>query len=238
MNRGAKAFLVVGACLSLCAVPAFAGAVAPVAAAEYPWSGTVRVTTNIGSSCTGALVGRSTVVTAAHCLYNKRTGAMLSAVSLHVLFGYDRGDFRLHSLVAQAVTDPAYRPGEARGDNVARDWAVLSLATPAPESATILPVIDSVAVGTVARMAGFRQSKGQILTGDADCAVRWLRPAGSGAVIGHDCASEHGVSGAPLLVRQDGRWAVAGVLVGTLNGQPGLAVAAGAAGFRATLATR
>jgi len=118
--------------------PAAAGTVAPVAAGEYPWSGYVRVTTNTGTSCTGALVGRSTVVTAAHCLYNRRTRAMLSAVSLHVLFGYDRGEFRLHSLVDQVVTDPAFVPGEARSANVVRDWAVLHITTAAPASAAIL----------------------------------------------------------------------------------------------------
>ena len=215
--------------------PVLAGAVTPVSAGDYPWSGYVRVTTNIGTSCTGALVGPSTVVTAAHCLYNRHTQAMLGAGSLHVLFGYDRGAFRQHSLVDRTVTDPAFVPGQSSSSNVVRDWAMLHITTPAPASATILPVSGTVAPGTAARLAGFRQSKAQILTGDVDCHIQWVRPSPSGDMLGHDCASEHGVSGAPLLVRQGDHWALAGLRVGTRNAQPGMAVAVAANAFSGRL---
>ena len=57
----------------------------PVDPNEPPWNAVAKVQTTTGNHCTGALIGPSTVLTAAHCLYNPRTRAMLQPVSLHVL---------------------------------------------------------------------------------------------------------------------------------------------------------
>ena len=65
-----------------------------------PWNAIVKVQTNIATRCTGALVGPSTVMTAAHCLYNRRTHALLRPGSLHVLFGYEPGGHFWHAQVA------------------------------------------------------------------------------------------------------------------------------------------
>src|SRR5436853_4346260 len=72
----------------------------PVDPNAPPWNAVVKVQTNIGSRCTGALIAPTIVLTAAHCLYNPRTQALLQAVSLHVLLGYERGSYRSHRLVA------------------------------------------------------------------------------------------------------------------------------------------
>ena len=57
---------------------------------QPPWDAIAKVRTNIGTRCTGALTTPSTVITAAHCLYNRRTRALLQAGSLHVLLGYNQ----------------------------------------------------------------------------------------------------------------------------------------------------
>src|SRR5437764_15286591 len=61
---------------------------------QPPWADIVKVQTNIGSRCTGVLIAPATVLTAAHCLYNPRTRALLQPMSLHVLLGYQRGQSR------------------------------------------------------------------------------------------------------------------------------------------------
>src|SRR5271155_4189201 len=71
-----------------------------------PWNAVAKVQTNIATRCTGALIGPDTVMTAAHCLYNRRTHALLEPGSLHVLFGYEQGGYFRHvQVVRYAVGD-------------------------------------------------------------------------------------------------------------------------------------
>ncbi|NUB17326.1 trypsin-like serine protease, partial [Azospirillum brasilense] len=85
-----------------------------VDATHAPWNSLVKVQSNLGARCTGVLVAPRRVVTAAHCLLN-RAQRFLPASSLHVLFGYERGEYRQHRAVAALETggpsDPERRLG-------------------------------------------------------------------------------------------------------------------------------
>lgn len=87
-------FVLAAGVLALCISPAMADDRRVVDPTEPPWAAIVKVQSNIGLRCTGALIGPSMVITAAHCLYNRRTRALLQPVSLHVLGGYERGGYR------------------------------------------------------------------------------------------------------------------------------------------------
>ncbi len=211
----------------------------PVDASAAPWRSVVRVQTNLAGRCTGALVGPRTVLTAAHCLFNPRTRRFLQASSLHVLFGYDRGDFTRHVTVARVATDPAYDPA-APNPMVSADWAVLTLERPAPESVPPLPVSAApLPAGTPLMLGGYSQDRAQILMADRDC--RMLGE--SAGLLVHDCDATRGTSGGPLLVRSasgdgpaGGGWAVAGVGVAASNTPAVRNFAVAAARFAALLA--
>ena len=76
----------------------------------YPWSAIGRVNKAIGGFCTGALIAPRQVITAAHCLWNKRTGRWLDASSIHFVAGYRRGGYLRHGKVVSYRLSPGARP--------------------------------------------------------------------------------------------------------------------------------
>ena len=96
-----------------------------------PWNAVAKIQTNTATRCSGTLVAPSSVLTAAHCLYNPRTRVFLQPQSLHVLFGYRRGSYRWHGRVARYVIGEGF-DGGAPGRHPGSDWARLELAEAVP----------------------------------------------------------------------------------------------------------
>ena len=63
-------------------------------------------------------------MTAAHCLYDKRTGRQVKPVDLHFLAGYRRGEFLAHSAAVSVIVPDGYSYGTG---TVRADWAIVVL---------------------------------------------------------------------------------------------------------------
>ncbi|NGM21369.1 trypsin-like serine protease [Roseomonas stagni] len=188
-----------------------------------PWSSLVRVQTEAGTHCTGALIAPDRVLTAAHCLVAPRTGNLVLPTRTHVLAGYERGEFRAHATVREFRLGPGFDPA-SRGPFGA-DWALLRLASPLP--GPTLPRAPLPAAGTPAMLAGFQQDRAHALLADTDCAIEApYRDEARRLLLRHGCAATRGASGGPLLVRQGEGWAIAGIAAGAQRqARGGLAVA-------------
>ena len=184
---------------------------------QPPWNAVAKVQTNIGTKCSGVLIGPAAVLTAAHCLFNRRTGAMLQPLSLHVLFGYQRGQYRWHRLVKSYITRPDF-DWLWRFPQIT-DWARLELAEPVPIPP--LPIATKhPPPGMAVTIAGYNQDKAQLLMADPDCHLRGVFGYADGSTwLNHDCAGILGTSGGPLLIRQQsGEWVVVGIAIAAGQG--------------------
>ncbi len=191
-----------------------------------PWWAIGRVQTELGERCTGFLIGPSTVLTAAHCLYYNRSRHYLMPSSVHFVTGYALGNFTGHARATAFRIAPGYEPLN-EGGSAGADWAVLTLDAPLGADGHVLALYGAaLAIGEPVVLAGYGQDREELMEADLTCTVSgWTGDGGDRDLMRHGCAGTSGTSGAPVLMRQDGRWVVVGLQIAAVIGRSeGLAV--------------
>lgn len=211
----AIALLLCGAAEAQDAKPGIVGSDDRVIAQDALFSAVGRLNLDGRGFCTATLIAPRLVMTAAHCLWKKRSGKAIAPENLHFVAAYRKGKYRAHRRGRAVKPHPDFDPAapDTLG-KMASDIALVILDEAIPES-VIAPIPLDREPGRLRMvlpltLVSYARDRAYLPSVEVGCVVRHMQ----GRLLFTDCDSNFGVSGAPVLTERGGVLRVLGVVSG------------------------
>lgn len=174
------------------------------------WQAVGRINMEGAGFCTGALIAPDLVLTAAHCMYFKKTGRPIPADKIHFLAGWRKGWTAAHRKASRVVIHEDYDYGDAnRLDRVAADIALIELENPIRGSVvTPFEPHERPRPGDDVMVVSYAQERSEAPSLQERCEMLGRQSS----VLVLSCDVNYGASGAPIFVIQDGTPKIASVV--------------------------
>lgn len=186
-----------------------------VAAGDHPWSAVGKLNNGVFGSCTAVLVSRQYALTAAHCLFFKKTGKFLPAQSLHLVFGFENGIFKEHLRVSAYHVSSTYDPLRPY-ETLTSDWALLSIAGEVSAAIQPIDILPKVNISSSLKLtaAGYSRLTPYRMTADIGC--HFVGRTEDSGLFFDSCHVPEGYSGGPVLsqISDKHSFSVVGIHIG------------------------
>lgn len=160
------------------------------------WEAVGRLNLGGKGFCTGALIAPDLVLTAAHCMYDKTTGARVDHTDVQFLAGWRNGRASAYRNVRRAVVHPGYEfGGGVSAERVRNDLALLELEQPIrTSSVTPFETANRPHRGDEVGVVSYAKDRADAPSLEEVCGVM----ARQQGVLIMSCSVDFGSSGAPI----------------------------------------
>jgi len=174
------------------------------------WQAVGRINMKNAGFCTGALIAPDLVLTAAHCMYSPKTGALIDPNDIEFLAGWRSGRAGAERKARRVVVHKNYVPGRnVKVEKVANDIAIIELALPI--TANFIKAFEyhkRPKLGDDVKVVSYAQDRAEAPSIEEPCQVIGLDPR---ALI-LTCNVDYGASGSPIFIVDNGVAKIASVV--------------------------